>query len=334
MSCSRSGRSRSSSAAVVAPLRFGPVEWLWRCLTYLERAAKRHRGAVGRCISLALLLANLWAQERSRRSRAAAGAVRNAFGGSSAHGERLASILGCRGCHGDALTGEAWGKDAREAILFTSNLRRAVRGYSDAALERAVRGGVRPDGSPLWDMPSEIFAELAAGDMAAIIAFLRALPPAGADHPRPAFARRTRAIAAGEWKSAAGASADRPRQRSPALDGRHDLARYMIRATCSECHRLDLTGLKSRKASADRPIWSSPARYARTVPPSDAYRLCSRAGAISPDGAGRARPLRPYDSAGDRRDLRYLVARAARPQTLARLRCALVSIELISGREI
>ncbi|HEX8643231.1 MAG TPA: hypothetical protein VF702_04880 [Allosphingosinicella sp.] len=159
------------------------------------------------------------------------------------HGERIARILGCRGCHEDDMTGSAWIEDPNEAILWTSNLRRAVPGYSDAALERAIRSGVRADGSPLWAMPSEYFTDLSAPDMAALIRYLRAQPPTGDVHPRPVFGPAGRRdIASGEWKSAL-EEVRLGRGRGPAAaPGNHDWARYMIRATCSECHGLDLRG--------------------------------------------------------------------------------------------
>jgi cytochrome c553 len=232
------------------------------------------------------------------------------------HGERLASILGCRGCHGEALTGEPWGEDAREAILFTSNLRRAVRGYGDAALERAVRGGVRPDGSPLWDMPSEIFTELAPADMAAIVAFLRSLPASGVDHPRPVFGPEgRRAVASGEWKSAPEQVRIGRGKGPPALDGRHDPARYMIRATCSECHGLDLTGHEGHEGQRGPPDLVVAGGYTR-----EQFRHLMRTG-LPPDRrdlglmaqVARGRfvhmTAREIDAVYD-----YLVARAARPQ--------------------
>src|SRR5688572_12189269 len=67
-----------------------------------------------------------------------------------ARGERLGRVLGCTGCHGRDLTGHAWGENPQEAILFTSNLTRTVPRYDDRQLERALRSGVRHDGSPLW----------------------------------------------------------------------------------------------------------------------------------------------------------------------------------------
>jgi cytochrome c553 len=159
------------------------------------------------------------------------------------HGERLASVLGCRGCHGKDLTGHIWEDDPNEAVLWTSNLTRELPAYNDAALERALRAGVRHDGSPLWLMPSELFAQLSDPDMSALIAWLRTVPPKGESHPR------IRIGPAGRKMIETGEVKDTPtwvretRNKAPArLDGRHEKARYMVRATCAECHGIELKG--------------------------------------------------------------------------------------------
>ncbi len=160
-----------------------------------------------------------------------------------ARGERLGKVLGCTGCHGDDLTGRPWIEDPREAILFTSNLTRAPADYSDAELAHAIRFGARPDGSPLWEMPSHIFTHLSDPDMAPLIAWLRSLPPAGEAHPRIRFGPEGRRwIAGGEMKPIPQQVREARSEQSARLDGHHEWARYMIRATCSECHGLDLTG--------------------------------------------------------------------------------------------
>lgn len=159
------------------------------------------------------------------------------------HGERLAAVLGCKGCHGRDLQGEEWNEEADLAISFSSNLTRAMPAYSDAALERAIRLGVRADGSPLWDMPSEIFTELDPADMAALIAWLRTLRPAGDVHPRIVFGPRgRREIAAGTYRPAPVIVRAEHGRGPVRFDSAHDPARYMIRATCGECHGVTLTG--------------------------------------------------------------------------------------------
>ena len=154
-------------------------------------------------------------------------------------------MLGCRGCHQRDLTGGAWIEDPAVAILFTSNLTRVLPAYDDAQLARAIRGGARPDGSPLWEMPSHIFSHLSEPDMTALIAYLRTFEPAGPVRPRIVFGPEgRREVAAGRVRPEPEVVRANLRTGPPRLDGRHDWARYMIRATCSECHGLELTGYR------------------------------------------------------------------------------------------
>jgi len=232
------------------------------------------------------------------------------------HGERIALVLGCRGCHGDDLTGGLWSDDPGEAILYTSNLRRAVPRYDDAALERAIRGGVHRDGSPLWAMPSEIFTDLSEPDMAALIAYLRALAPTAEVHPRPVFGPGgRREIAAGQWRAAPDEVLLGRGKGPPAVGGDHDRARYMIRATCSECHGLDLRGARDSEHPRGPPDLAVVGAYDR-----EQFRRLMRTGLPPGDrelglmrrvSVGRFAHLtaREVDSIYD-----YLSARAAAPQ--------------------
>jgi cytochrome c553 len=229
------------------------------------------------------------------------------------HGARLGIVLGCTGCHDADLTGHIWSDDPRQAILYSSNLSRALPRYSDAGLARAIRFGVRPDGSELWIMPSQIFTRLSAPDLAALIAWLRTRPPAGADHPRVAIGPLGRAmIERGEIETSA-ALARRSRNVSPPrLDGRHDWARYLTRSTCAECHGLDLAGRQIIGENERAPDLAIAAGYSRAQ-----FRHLLRTG--MPVG-GRTLPLmgpiardrfahltdREVDAIYD-----YLVARAA-----------------------
>lgn len=159
------------------------------------------------------------------------------------HGRRLARVLGCAGCHGADLRGQPWEEEADLAISFSSNLTRALPAYSDAQIERAVREGVRADGSPLWGMPSQIFTHLDPTDMTALIAYLRTLRPSGAVHPRIRFGPRgRREVASGQYRPAPELVRERREQSPTRLDGRHELARYITRATCGECHGVELKG--------------------------------------------------------------------------------------------
>lgn len=158
------------------------------------------------------------------------------------HGERLSAVLGCSGCHGENLDGKDW-SDPEFVIMWTSNLSRVVPTYTDTQLEKAISGGVRPDGSALWDMPSHLFTKLSADDMRALTQFLRSKPAIGAMRPRPQFRPAARKeMAAGLYKSSAALVAEQGNRWPPDVGAGHALGRYIVRATCAECHQLDLRG--------------------------------------------------------------------------------------------
>ena len=175
-----------------------------------------------------------------------------------AHGKRLADVLGCTGCHGKDLTGEDWSEPGF-GRLWTANLTRAMPRYSDEQLEAVIRTGARSD-RELWEMPSHLFTHLTADDMAALMTFLRTARPAGEVHPEPAFeAGARREIAAGTLKSSRAQvqaqGSTWPPETGPAL------GRYIVRATCAECHGMDLRGGTPFAGAKPRPDLRMAAAY-------------------------------------------------------------------------
>jgi len=61
-------------------------------------------------------------------------------------------------------------------------------GWSDAELARAIREGIRPDGSLIGPpMPFAFYRNLSDTDLAAIVAFLRTVPPVENDVPKSVY---------------------------------------------------------------------------------------------------------------------------------------------------
>src|SRR5690606_10157328 len=73
-------------------------------------------------------------------------------------GRRLLRARGCAECHGEDLGGRFFFDAPELGRLYASNLTRGEGGrltdYDDQGLERAIRHGIRPDGSPLYFMPA------------------------------------------------------------------------------------------------------------------------------------------------------------------------------------
>lgn len=99
-------------------------------------------------------------------------------------GRHLAVAIGkCTDCHGPDLAGQTMMDDPAFGTLASSNLTSGKGGvgatYKDEDYVRALRHGLRPDGTPLLFMPSQEFTWLNDTDLAAIIAYIRTMPPVG-----------------------------------------------------------------------------------------------------------------------------------------------------------
>lgn len=158
-----------------------------------------------------------------------------------AHGERLSKVLGCTGCHNDALTGNDWSEPGY-GTLWSANLTRSGRRWSAQELTRMIVAGERPDRA-LMEMPSALFARLHPEDVAALVAYLRSLEPAGPVHPEatigPLLAKE---IAAGEYRDSAREARDHGHEMPPDLGPGDALGRQIAAVTCAECHGTDLRG--------------------------------------------------------------------------------------------
>ena len=154
------------------------------------------------------------------------------------HGERLARVLGCRGCHRDNLEGGTFYE------RYASNLTRELPKYSDAQIDRLLRTGVPRDGRELWGMPSEIFQHLSATDEAALIHYLRTLKPAGTptQPPKPWTKEAKDLMAKGLLKNATQTVAQEKPLAPLDLGAKYALGRYITTVTCAECHGPKLEG--------------------------------------------------------------------------------------------
>lgn len=162
-----------------------------------------------------------------------------------AEGQRLAALRGCfGGCHGERSEGGVFIDEPGLARLVAGNLTRAARRYSDGDLERIIRHGIRPNGTSVFAMPSEMFYHLSDRDLGAIIAFLRSEPemegPPSEVHPR--LLGRI-GVATGKFQSAGVLLAGAPaRMSDPDPTDPVAYGHYLAATICSECHGPDLRG--------------------------------------------------------------------------------------------
>ena len=97
-------------------------------------------------------------------------------------GERLATIYGCRDCHGEDLAGTLFVDDPTFMVLGAPNLTTGQGGspaiYDPVAFERAVRHGIGADDRNLVIMPAHEYAPLMSDlELSRILAFARNTEP-------------------------------------------------------------------------------------------------------------------------------------------------------------
>jgi mono/diheme cytochrome c family protein len=166
-----------------------------------------------------------------------------------AHGEHVARVRGCMGCHGDNLGGEVMSDDFAIGHISSSNLTSGAGGigstYSDEDWIRAVRHAVAPDGRPLKIMPSHEFIELGRQDLAAMIAYIKQVPPvdwAPAEDRVGPMARALYVLTPG-FPLLEHSKIDHslPLRDAPTPAATAEYGQYMV-VSCYGCHGTDLVG--------------------------------------------------------------------------------------------
>ena len=96
-------------------------------------------------------------------------------------GEHVATVRGCRVCHGEDLGGAKVVDDGAMGQLYGPNLTRGRGGlpeqWSDEDFVRAIRHGVGRNGRGLFLMPSFEYATLSEEDFGALLAYVKAAKP-------------------------------------------------------------------------------------------------------------------------------------------------------------
>ena len=98
-----------------------------------------------------------------------------------AEGKRIFQYRGCEACHGEDLQGLVYLDNPAIGQVVTPNLTSGKGGIggqrADEDLIRAIRHGIRYDGTPLLFMPSTEFYYLSDADLGKVLAYLRSKPP-------------------------------------------------------------------------------------------------------------------------------------------------------------
>lgn len=167
-----------------------------------------------------------------------------------ARGEHLFNATAtCAECHGLDAGGRLMAEEGPFASLVAPNLTRGrgsvTADFTPADWERAIRHGVRRDGTSLVIMPSEVFAYLSDEDAAAIVAYLRQAPPVDRESPPVRLSVLGRAlVASGQFPVLVAAKTPRVEHvASVTPDTTAAYGAYLANiGGCRGCHGLQLSG--------------------------------------------------------------------------------------------
>jgi mono/diheme cytochrome c family protein len=173
-----------------------------------------------------------------------------------ARGKHLAlgSAL-CSECHGQDLSGDLLFEEPGIATVYASNITGLGETHGDADLIRAIRHGVGTDGRELVIMPAELYINLSAEDLGAIVAYLKTVPRVGNDQPEPALPFLGRVMLAagmfgGDVFPAEIIDHNQPFPAMPEIGANSEYGAYLAQLLCKHCHGDDLAGFQK---TSDQP---------------------------------------------------------------------------------
>ncbi|NQV72490.1 c-type cytochrome [bacterium] len=156
---------------------------------------------------------------------------------------------GCQRCHGQNLAGQQMGEPDAFGLFVASNLTAGLGGVGsildDAGWEKAIRHGIGADGRVLVGMPSEYFHAYSDEDLAALIAYLKQLPPVDNELPKtqPGWLAKVFLGVGLYTPPAVALDPEAPHAAATPDHGSLDYGSYLVSvAACSECHGAQLKG--------------------------------------------------------------------------------------------
>ena len=172
-----------------------------------------------------------------------------------AAGKRLVTVRGCVDCHGAALGGNVMFDDPAIGRLAAPNLTLGGRGAAmePRDWERAIRHGVRRDGTSLRVMPAQEFTTIADDELEAMVSYIRSVPPVTATLPSPRAGPIILALyVAGQVKLLPGEEVDHTKPHATHVEP-EVTAQYgaYLAAGCTGCHGPTLSGGKIPGAPPD-----------------------------------------------------------------------------------
>ena len=160
-----------------------------------------------------------------------------------ADGPRQLHVLGCLTCHGEGLRGDKFLDEPGVATIYASNLTLVAAKATDQQLAQAIRQGIGHDGRSLLVMPAEGYQFMTDGEVAALIAAIRALPKGGKETPQVYAGPKGRlGLALGKFHTAPELVRTFRQNQPPDFGPEFAKGRHMVTVNCAECHGPQLRG--------------------------------------------------------------------------------------------
>lgn len=165
--------------------------------------------------------------------------------GDPVEGLRVATRVGCNGCHGADGGGRELWEDRGNFKLFSANLTKKRELYDDAGIDALLRQGRTHDGHVAFGMPISMYQHLSDREVRDITAWLRSIPAvANPDLKLSWFSDAVKKqIDSGTHPYSEDMLPD-PGNRPPAEPPTETLAlgKHLAMTSCPECHGRDLNG--------------------------------------------------------------------------------------------
>jgi len=156
---------------------------------------------------------------------------------------RMLTVLRCAGCHGKGLAGDLFFEEPNVAKIYAPNLTAIAAKASDEQLARAITRGLGTDGRALVIMPSATFSRLDGGEVAALIAAIRAQPRVGKPSPKPEVGILGRiGLVTGKFHTTPEQLAEYDAKYPIDVGAQFRQGQHIAASNCAECHGADVGG--------------------------------------------------------------------------------------------
>ncbi len=183
------------------------------------------------------------------------------FNPSVERGEYLFRTRGCAECHGMRGEGKVVMEDPNTGFYIHSpNITRGGSGagstYSDTDWIALLRHGLKPGRTPVFIMPSEDYAQMADEDVAALVTYIRSMPPSAERKAEMHFPLLLKALYVAGIAQDSSEKIDHTKAAPTRVPSDSHAQGEYISKTCTGCHG---PGLAGGKIPGAPPAWPAAA---------------------------------------------------------------------------